>query len=127
MTDYTIANLDDVEDAAAKRGLTFGSSRFPRTVVGAEQTGFAHLQMLPGAHQSFGHRHEVAEEIYFVISGSGAVKLDDGVHELHTHDILRAAPQLTRCFEGGPEGMELLAFGPHHPGDGELIQGYWES
>jgi len=24
----------------------------------------------------------------------------------------------TRAFEAGPDGLEFLAFGPHHPGDG---------
>ena len=127
MTDYTIANLDEVEDLAASRGLDFGAVRFPRTAVDAERTGFAHLRILPDKHQSFGHRHQDAEEVYLVLSGSGAVKLDDGVHELRTHDIVRLAPHVTRCFAGGPDGIELLAFGPHHEKDGELLQGYWES
>ncbi len=35
------------------------------------------------------------------------------------------APKVTRAFEAGPDGLELLAFGPHHEGDGEIIQGWW--
>jgi len=126
MSDYTITNLEEVEDTAAKHGLGFGVVRFPRTAVGAEHTGFAHQQLFPGARQSFGHRHRAAEEVYMVLSGSGAVKMDDGVHPLRAHDIVRVAPHVTRSFEAGPEGMELLAFGPHLDGDGELVQGYWE-
>jgi mannose-6-phosphate isomerase-like protein (cupin superfamily) len=127
MTDYTITNLEDVQDAAAAGGLDFGVVRFPRAAVGAERTGFVHQQIFPGAHQSFGHRHDQAEEVYFVISGSGRVKLDDGVHDLKAHDIVRVAPSVTRAFAAGPDGLELIGFGAHHENDGELVQGYWES
>lgn len=127
MSDYTITNLDAVEDSAAKRGLDFGTVRFPREAVGAERTGFAHVALAPGKQQPFGHRHEQAEEIYFVISGSGQVKLDDGIHDLRRHDVLRIAPVVTRWFRAGDDGLEFLVFGARHGGDGELIQGFWES
>lgn len=127
MTDYTIANLDQIEDSAAAHGLDFGSQRFPREAVEAEQTGFAHMLLHPGKHQPFGHRHKEAEEIYFVIAGSGAIKLDDGIHELRTHDIIRLAPTVTRSLQAGPDGLEVLAFGARHAGDGELLNDFWES
>jgi hypothetical protein len=28
-------------------------------------------------------------------------------------------------FEAGSEGLELLAFGPRHEGDGEVIRDWW--
>ncbi len=126
MSDYTIVNLADVEDSATAHGLDFGSARFPREAVGAERTGFAHLALLPDREQPFGHRHENAEEVYFVISGSGQIKLDDGVHELRTHDIVRLAPAVTRSLRAGPDGLEVLAFGARHAGDGDMVAGYWE-
>jgi hypothetical protein len=30
-----------------------------------------------------------------------------------------------RKFEAGPDGMELLATGTHHEGDGDMVQGWW--
>lgn len=30
-----------------------------------------------------------------------------------------------RAFEAGDAGLELVAFGPRHDGDGELVQGWW--
>ena len=126
MSDYTITNITEVPDSASDHGLDFGSARFPRETVGAERTGFAHITLLPNRHQPFGHRHKEAEEIYFVISGSGAIKLDDGIHELRSHDIVRLAPGVTRSLKGGPDGMEVLAFGARNGGDGELVQGYWD-
>jgi len=127
MSDYTITNLAEVDDSAAARGLDFGSARFPREAVGAERTGFAHITLLPGRQQSFGHRHTEAEEVYFVICGSGAIKLDDGIHELRAQDIVRIAPAVTRSFRGGPDGMEVLAFGARVAGDGELVEGFWDA
>ena len=126
MSDYTIINLQDVPDAAAKRGLTFGEVRFPTELAGAQRTGFAHQRILPDAQQSFGHRHGEAEEVYFVVSGSGRAKLDGEVRALATHDIVRVAPAVTRSFAAGPEGMEILAFGARTGGDGEIVPGYWE-
>jgi len=122
MPDYTITNLNDVEDQAPG----FGEVRFPRTAVDAADTGFAYQHLLPDTKQPFGHRHDKAEEIYFVISGSGSVKLDGDVKELRRHDILRIAPKVARSFASGSDGLELVVFGPHHEKDGELIDNYWD-
>ncbi len=73
----------------------------------------------------FGHKHEEAEEVYIVIAGSGRVKLDDEIIEVVELDAIRVSPEVTRGFEGGPEGIEVLAVGARHDGDGELLQGWW--
>jgi len=125
---YTIKNLRDVEDQAPKHG--FGhiqEARFARSALNAETVGLARHVIKPGQRQGFAHRHRRAEEIYVVLSGSGRVKLDQEVHELRALDAIRVAPQVVRAFEAGPEGLELLVFGPHHEGDGELVrEGFWE-
>ena len=36
-------------------------------------------------------------------------------------DVIRARPGVTRSFEAGPEGLEVLIFGPHVEGDGETV------
>src|SRR5215210_7791180 len=71
------------------------------------------------------HRHTDAEEIYVVLRGSGRVKLDDEVLDVGPLDSIRVAPATARAFEAGPEGLEFLALGPHHPGDGELVEDAW--
>jgi mannose-6-phosphate isomerase-like protein (cupin superfamily) len=91
----------------------------------AENTGLSYHVVRPEQRQGFGHRHENAEEIYVVLSGSGKAKLDDEILDIDTMDAIRVAPQVTRAFEAGPEGLELLAFGPRHEGDGELVQDFW--
>lgn len=37
------------------------------------------------------------------------------------------SPGTTRAFEAGPDGLEVLVFGPRVKGDGEMVQGFWGS
>ncbi len=127
MPDYTHRNLTEVEDSAAKFG--FGESqeaRFASEDFDTEQTGFSYHRVKPGKRQSFGHRHDEAEEVYVVISGSGRMKLGDEIVELAELDAIRVSPGVVRAFEGGDDGLHVLAFGPRRTDDrGELIQGWW--
>ncbi len=126
MSDYTITNLREVEDFAAKRGFSdMGEARFAREALEAEGTGLAFHDLRPGKRQPFGHRHHQAEEINVVLSGSGRVKLDDEIVEIGPLDAIRVAPQVMRAFEAGPDGIQLLVFGPHHASDGEMDQEFW--
>jgi mannose-6-phosphate isomerase-like protein (cupin superfamily) len=84
-----------------------------------------HFRLRPGKRSPFSHRHASAEEIYVVLSGSGRIKLDDRISDVRALDAIRIAPQVARAFEAGPEGLELLAFGPHHAGDGEQVDDPW--
>jgi mannose-6-phosphate isomerase-like protein (cupin superfamily) len=125
-TPYTLKKLTEVEDSAPKFGLgEVGEAHFARGDLEAKDTGVSFLHLKPGKRQPFGHKHEEAEEVYVVISGSGRAKLDDSIVELGALDAIRVAPGVTRAFEAGPEGLQLLACGPHHEGDGELIQDWW--
>jgi quinol monooxygenase YgiN/mannose-6-phosphate isomerase-like protein (cupin superfamily) len=125
-TPHTIRRLTDAEDAAAKHGMgAMGESRFPNEELGTEQTGLSHHRLRPQARQPFGHRHQDAEEVYVVLLGSGRVKLDTEVVEIGPLDAIRVAPAVARAFEGGSDGLELLAFGPLRPGDGELLPEWW--
>lgn len=127
--DYSIKNLRQVEDSAAKHGYSeMGEARFANSDLSAENTGLAYHVLRPNKRQAFAHRHDKAEEIYVVLSGSGRIKLDDDVVELDTMDAVRLAPSIVRALEAGPDGLELLAFGPRHQGDGEIvpIDGFWK-
>jgi mannose-6-phosphate isomerase-like protein (cupin superfamily) len=126
VSDYEIKNLREVEDMAVKHGFSeTQEARFPRSNLGAETTGLAYHVVRPGKRQAFAHRHDEAEEVNVVLSGSGRVKLDDEVVEIGPMDAIRIAPRVTRAFEAGPDGLELLVFGPHHAGDSEMVQGFW--
>jgi mannose-6-phosphate isomerase-like protein (cupin superfamily) len=123
---YTHKRLTDVKDSAPEFGMgETQESRFAKDDLDAEDTGVSHYRLKPGKRQPFGHRHEKAEEIYVILGGTGRVKLDDEIIDVETLDAICVAPSVTRAFEAGPGGLEVLAFGARHEGDGELIQGWW--
>ena len=123
---WTHKSLKDVHDSAPEFGFgEQGELRFAAAEFDAERTGFTYHRAAPGVHGSLGHRHDEAEEVYVVISGSGRMKLDDEVIEIERLDAIRVAPQVWRGFSSGPEGIEVLAFGAHHEGDGEVDPDWW--
>src|SRR5689334_10680213 len=120
---YTIKNLRDVNDVAPKFGFEeVQEARFARKDLDSETVGLAFLRVKPGRRQAFAHRHEEAEEIYVILSGKGRMKLDDEVIGVGPMDAVRVAPTVARAFEAGDDGLEIVVFGPHHPGDGEVLQ-----
>ena len=123
---FTHKRLTEVKDSAPDFGYEeVQEARFATEDLDAEDTGVSFLVVKPGKRQGFAHRHEQAEEVYVVIAGSGRAKLDDEIIDLAERDALRVAPGVIRQFEGGDDGLELVAFGAHHKGDGELIQDWW--
>jgi quercetin dioxygenase-like cupin family protein len=119
---YTIKNLRDVDDVAPRFGFdTIQEARFPWRALEAEQTGLAYHVIKPG-QRGKAHRHEEAEEIYVVLGGSGRANLDGEIVDLQALDAIRIAPQVARAFEAGPEGLQLLVFGPHYDRDGEFLE-----
>ena len=123
---YTHTKRLDVEDSAPKFGIDeVQEARFAKKDLDAERTGLSLIRMKPGKRSPFGHRHENAEEVYVVLSGSGRVKLDDEIVDLEALDAVRVAPGVTRAFEAGPDGLEFLAVGARHDGDGEVVPGWW--
>jgi quercetin dioxygenase-like cupin family protein len=93
--------------------------------LAADSTGIAYHVLKPRMRQAFGHKHDNAEEVNVVLSGSGRVRLDDEIVEIEELDAIRVAPGVKRAFEAGPNGMALLVFGPHHAGDGEILPDFW--
>jgi mannose-6-phosphate isomerase-like protein (cupin superfamily) len=122
---YTHFSLEGVKDMAPDFGIQGFEAHFAAEASEAQDTGFSFFRFEPGVHNAMGHKHEKAEEVYVVIEGSGKVKLDDDVVELNRLDAVRVAPEVTRAFSPGPDGMELLAFGPRHQGDGEIVPDWW--
>jgi mannose-6-phosphate isomerase-like protein (cupin superfamily) len=123
---YTKKKLTEVEDSAAQHGIgEFQEARFANDELETERTGISYVRVKPGKRQAFAHRHEDAEEVYVVLAGSGRMKLDDDIVDVGPLDAIRVAPEVIRMFEAGPEGIEMLAFGVRHKGDGEVIPDWW--
>jgi mannose-6-phosphate isomerase-like protein (cupin superfamily) len=119
-------NLREVQDSAAQHGYRrFRRHAFPQGDLGAEQTGMNFLVVKRGRRAAFAHRHRTTEEVYVVLAGSGRVKLDDELVGLEVLDAVRVSPGVTRSFEAGLDGLEVLIFGPHVESDAELIHDFW--
>jgi mannose-6-phosphate isomerase-like protein (cupin superfamily) len=101
--------------------------RFARKYLDSEHLGISHFRYAPGFTATDGHHHEVQEEAYVVLSGSGRIRLDDEAVELRPWDVVRVAPEVVRGFEAGPAGLELLAVGSDKPegGDGARDRDRW--
>jgi mannose-6-phosphate isomerase-like protein (cupin superfamily) len=123
---FTKVSLREVDDAAPGNG--FGDrweARVAREALAAERTGVSFFRLFAGKRSPFTHRHTEAEEMYVILRGSGRVKLDGEILDVGPLDCVRVAPATARAFEAGPDGLEFLAFGPHHPGDGEPVDDEW--
>jgi mannose-6-phosphate isomerase-like protein (cupin superfamily) len=126
MAEYTRVNLKDVEDSAGERGPDF-EARFARKHIDSEHLGVSYFRYAAGVRSPIGHSHKEQEEAYVVVSGSGRIRLDDDIVELAQWDVVRVAPSVVRGFEGGPDGLELIAIGADRPegGDGVRVENWW--
>lgn len=132
MAGYTVVNLkEDVEDSAPKFGYSPDmEARFATGDLELQNSGISYQRLAANFRMPFGHSHEAQEELYVVLSGSMRAKLDDVIVELGQWDALRVPPDTARQFEGGPQGVEILAFGapregPSAANDAEIIPNLW--
>jgi mannose-6-phosphate isomerase-like protein (cupin superfamily) len=126
MADFALKNFNDIDNAAADRGPGL-DARFARKHLDSEHLGISYFRYAPNYRSPVAHRHREQEEAYVVVGGSGRVKLDDEIVDLRQWDVVRVAPNVVRSFEGGPDGLDLIAIGADRPegGDGELVEGHW--
>jgi mannose-6-phosphate isomerase-like protein (cupin superfamily) len=123
---HTHIKLTEVKDSAPEFGHDDAQeARFATGDLEAASTGVSHHRLKPGKRQAFGHKHDEAEEVYVVLNGSGRMKLDDEIIDVERLDAIRVEPSVVRAFEAGPGGIEVLAVGARHEGDGEVIPGWW--
>jgi hypothetical protein len=56
------------------------------------------------------------------------VLLDGELQDLQQWDVVRVAPEVVRCFEAGPDGLDIIAVGGPKPegGDGVLATAAWQ-
>jgi len=129
MADYTLVNLKtDVEDQAPKFGFAPNlESRFARRTLQLEKSGLSYYRVAPGYRIPFGHHHGEQEEVYLIVCGSARMKLDDEIVDLKQWDALRVPAEVTRGFEAGPDGAEIVAFGAPSTEnqDAEMVQDWW--
>ena len=127
MAAYTIKNLrSDVADAAKQFGHSpHVEARFARDDLDSSQTAISFQRFAPGVRQPFAHRHREHEETYVVVEGAGEMWLAGETVPLRHWDAIRVAPKTVRAFIAGPEGLSILAIGPHGGGDAEVVPAPW--
>jgi mannose-6-phosphate isomerase-like protein (cupin superfamily) len=127
MAGYTKKNLQDVDNSAPEGAGDGLEARFARKHLDSEHLGVSYFRYGPSFRAPYGHRHREQEEAYVVVSGSGRLRLDDDIVDLKQWDVVRVAPEVVRGFEGGPQGLEIIAIGADRPegGDGELVKDWW--
>lgn len=122
---YKHLNLNDIDDQAPSFGVESLEARPVRTELGAEAIGLTSYRVKPGRRVGFGHSHDAVEEVYLVISGSGRFKLDDDIVDVAQGEVVYCAPAVVREWEAGDDGLEVVAFGSHAEGDGNMFPGWW--
>jgi mannose-6-phosphate isomerase-like protein (cupin superfamily) len=126
MADYTHTNLREVEDAAVKGGFSDSQeAHFANEDLDLETLGVSYQIVKPGKHHAFGHRHKEAEEVYVVVSGAGTIHMDDDEIDVERLDAVRVGPKVTRGFEAGDDGLELIVFSRRAPGDAEIVDDFF--
>jgi mannose-6-phosphate isomerase-like protein (cupin superfamily) len=126
MPDFTVKNFRDVDNSAGDSAAGF-EARFARKHLDSDHLGVSYFHYPENFKATMGHRHREQEEAYVVVEGSGRMRLDDEIIELRQWDVIRVAPSVVRAFEGGPEGLGLIAIGADRPegGDGERVEDFW--
>jgi mannose-6-phosphate isomerase-like protein (cupin superfamily) len=89
-----------------------GTVRKTRRAVGARAFGFNYF-ILPPNQEGREHSHEESnqEEVYFVVKGSGTMRIDGEQIELKPGRFVRVDPTSTRLPTAGQDGLEFIAFG----------------
>jgi hypothetical protein len=73
MSGYTLLNLNETDDDAAKNGMgDVLEGHFPRKALGCETIAMSLQRLKPDQKLPFGHTHKNDEEIYVVLSGGGS-------------------------------------------------------
>jgi quercetin dioxygenase-like cupin family protein len=122
MSRFATVNLLEVEDSVGDRAEGV-EGRFARKHLDSRDLGVSLFRYGAGVRSPIAHSHREQEEAYVVVAGSGRILLDDDVHDLRQWDVVRVAPEVVRAFEGGPDGLDIVAVGGPKPEDGDGVMG----
>jgi uncharacterized cupin superfamily protein len=100
-----IINLADVELSSLPDGVAPPESMRDRyearmgavgVRIGAQKLGYNVTAVAPGKRAFPFHNHRVNEEMFFVLEGTGEVRIGDAVYPIRAGDVIA-------CLPGGPE------------------------
>ena len=89
-----------------------GAVRKVRRELGAQAFGFNYFTLPPAVEgRQHDHAEQNQEEVYFVVRGEGAMRIDGEEIELKPGRFVRVDPSSTRRPVAGDEGLEFVTFG----------------
>ena len=107
-----IAHWDDVEKVRRERGQMAATWSALGAAAGSWRTGASRIELEPGEQPTPPHVHGEAEEIYYVLAGSGLTLLDDDAYEIRGGDcIVYKNTHEAHTIRAGDDGLDVIAFG----------------
>jgi quercetin dioxygenase-like cupin family protein len=107
-----MASYDVVDVGTLEAEGPGGMVRKARRALGAKAFGFNYFVFPPNQE---GHEHDHAddeqEEVYFVVRGSGRLRVDGEDLELKPGRLIRVDPRARRVPTSGEDGLEFLTIG----------------
>ncbi|HYZ20465.1 MAG TPA: cupin domain-containing protein [Gaiellaceae bacterium] len=103
----------DVVDVSELEGEGPGGMvRKVRRALGARAFGFNYFTLPPNrVGREHDHTDAGLEEVYFVVKGSGVMRIDGEEIELLPGRFVRVDPASTRVPVSGDHGLEFVTFG----------------
>jgi mannose-6-phosphate isomerase-like protein (cupin superfamily) len=116
---YSVVDVGDLEGEGPG-----GAVRKVRRALGARAFGFNYFTLPPGVEgREHDHAEANQEEVYFVVRGSGRMRVDGNEVELKPGRFVRVDPASRRVPIAGEEGLEFVTFGA--PLDGRYEPPEW--
>jgi uncharacterized cupin superfamily protein len=107
-------------EAVAAQARGAGVIRELGRTAGAVKSGLNHVTLGPGAGGAPHHCHALEEELFYVLDGSGTLRLGErDEHRLRAGDVVARPPStgMAHSITAGDAGITYLAYGTRVPGD----------
>jgi uncharacterized cupin superfamily protein len=107
-----IAHWDEVEKRRSERGQMAGTWSNLGTPAGSYRCGVQRIELAPGEMPTPAHVHGEAEEIFYVLRGSGLTWMDEQAFRIGERDcIVYKNFHEAHTIRGDDGGLDVLAFG----------------
>ena len=130
MSEYTLINVDDVEDHYAGSSVP-GEFRWLAGALETEQVAVTLIRIPPHSdfEQGTGHFHDEQEEVYIVTRGTLTMRFGDAIRPVTAGSVVRVAPKTPRSHRNeGDEPVELWAISRSDGmDDAHKIDAFWEA
>lgn len=119
-----VLNIADIEmldlaERARQRGTEMPTARYGGRIgpigpkIGAQKLGYNLTEVAPGKAAFPKHSHRVNEEMFFILAGTGELKLGDATYPIRAGDVIACPPggpdTAHQLINTGSEALKLLA------------------